>query len=196
MTRTYGYQPTSDATPRTPPTGPAGASSTTPITYENLQISLVLGRGLVVDTAPEHTKIALHLFASTPMYVRYTHGNHIRIAEQVAYEVTGYDPADCTLTLRLVHDWRPGQKDAPNANPQTEDTSDLDITPFLVVHHYRRDNGDHAWLYRCWGDGDCDGFLSLDWSTRASAEQQAREHLAGHPAVAAMKTAVRPADHD
>lgn len=196
MARTYGYQPTSDATPSTPPSEPAGASSANPITYEDLQISLVLGRGIVVDSAPEYTKITLELFASSPMYVRYSHRNKIRIAEQVAYEVTGYDPADCALTLRLVRDWRPGQKDAPAADPQTEDTSDLDITEYLIVHRYRRDRGDWAWSYRCFGDGGCGGFLSLDWLSRESAEREAREHLAGHPPVAAMKTAVRPADHD
>jgi beta-phosphoglucomutase-like phosphatase (HAD superfamily) len=73
--------------------------------YADLQVSLVLGRGLVVDTAPEHTKVAVGMLATTHL--------GIRLGEQVEYEITGYDPDDCTLTLRLAHDWRPGQKDAP-----------------------------------------------------------------------------------
>lgn len=89
----------------------------TPVTYEDLQVSLVLGRGLVVDTAPEHTKIAVGMLTAGHLGIRLDHPGHIKIAEQVAYEITGYDPADCTLTLRLVKDYRPGQKDAPPAEP-------------------------------------------------------------------------------
>jgi hypothetical protein len=81
--------------------------------YADLQVSLVLGRGLVVDTAPEHTKVAVGMLATTHLGIRLDHPGHIKIAEQVEYEITGYDPDDCTLTLRLAHDWRPGQKDAP-----------------------------------------------------------------------------------
>jgi hypothetical protein len=181
----HGHQ-TAIQPPRTEP-GPPPAPAGDPITYEDLQISLVLGRGIVVDTAPEHTKISVGVLANNPLGLTFEYPDGIRIAQQVGYEITGYDPDDCALTLRLVRDWRPGQKDDPNGDAQTEDTSDLDITPFLVVHHYRRDGGDWAWLYRCWGDGGCDGFLSLDWSSRTSAERQAREHLAGHPATALIK---------
>lgn len=153
-----------------------------PIQYEQIQISRHLGRGIVVDEAPEHAKAYIGIIAGTEAGVRLDDGG-VRIADQVLYEITGYEPADGTLTLRLVHDWRPGQKDDPHGEP----TGDLDVTPFLVVHRYRRDQGDHAWLYRCWGDGGCDGFLSLDWSSRDTAEREARAHLAGHPADATVK---------
>jgi hypothetical protein len=73
------------------------------------------------------------------------------------------------------------------ASPGDEPTEDLDITPFLVVHRYRRDQGGWAWLYRCWGDAGCDGFLSLDWSARDTAEREAHAHLDGHPAAASIK---------
>lgn len=81
-------------------------------TYADLQVSLVLGRGIVIDTAPEHTKISIGMLSATHLGLRLDMPGTIRFAEQVAYEINGYDPADCTLTLHLTHDWRPGQKDA------------------------------------------------------------------------------------
>jgi hypothetical protein len=173
-----GYQP------GTPPREPAGASSANPITYEHLQMSFVLGRGVVIDNAPEHAKIAIGLLTAGHFGLDLGHPGHIKFAYQVEYEITGYDPADCTLTLHLVHDWRPGQKDDPHAEP----TDDLDITPYLVVHRYRTDRGDWAWAWRCWGDGTCDGHLALDLASRDYAERKAREHLATeHPADAPAK---------
>jgi hypothetical protein len=86
-----------------------------PPVYEDLQVSLVLGRGVVIDVAPQHTKIAISALAATHLGIRLDLPGSIKLAEQVAYEITGYDPEDCTLTLRLTHDWRPGQKDAPPA---------------------------------------------------------------------------------
>jgi hypothetical protein len=77
----------------------------------------------------------------------------------------------------------------PPASTGDEPTGDLEITPFLVVHRYRRDKGDWAWLYRCWGDAGCDGFLSLDWSARDTAQREAHAHLDGHPATATTKEA-------
>jgi hypothetical protein len=88
---------------------------------------------------------------------------------------------DATRDVLLALGW------TPPADPDAEDTSDLHITEYLTVHHYRRDKGDMAWLYRCWGDAGCDGFLSLDWTTRDTAEREARQHLAGHPATAQIK---------
>lgn len=89
-------------------------------TYEDLRASLVLGRGIAIDTAPQHTKISLGLLTDWHIGIRLDEPGIIRIAEQVAYEITGYDPADCTLTLRLARDWRPGQKDDPAAEPTKE----------------------------------------------------------------------------
>jgi hypothetical protein len=90
--------------------------TTEPVVYGELQASLVLGRGVVIDTAPEHTKIAVGMLASAHLGIRLDVPGSIKFAEQVAYEITGYDPADCTLTLRLTHDWRPGGPDAPTEN--------------------------------------------------------------------------------
>lgn len=171
---TTGQQP-SIQPPRTqpgPPPAPAAA-----ITYEDLVVSLVLGRGLVVVTAPEHTKASVEVLTKAQFGIRHPYGDRIRFGEQVEYEITGYDPTDCTLTLHLVHDWRPGQKDDPHAEP----TDDLNITPYLVVHRYR-EHGTWLWSWRCWGDGPCDGHLALDLNNRAYAERNARRHLAEeHP---------------
>lgn len=117
MPRTYGYQPTGDEQPGTPPAGPAGASTANATTYEDLRIDVTLGRGIRVRTAPEHTKIAIGLLGDARFGIGLDHPGHIKINYQVEYEITGYDPADCALTLHLVNDWRPGRKDAPRRPP-------------------------------------------------------------------------------
>jgi hypothetical protein len=124
MPKYGGYQPTTSTTPGTPPRGPAGASSANPITYEDLKVSLVLGRGVVVDVAPEYTKISVHALANSPVGLVVDGPGRIKVAYQVGYEITGYDPADGTLTLRLAKDWRPGQKDDPHAAPTTPEQPD------------------------------------------------------------------------
>jgi hypothetical protein len=90
------------------------------ITYEDVVITRRLGHPLSIDTAPQHTKIAVALLFDARAYIRTYGPGHIVIADQVEYEITGYDPADCALTLRLVHDWRPGQKDDPHAEPSLD----------------------------------------------------------------------------
>lgn len=149
---------------------------TGPIEYGEIQISRHLGRGIVVDEAPEHAKVYIGIIARAELGVSLDDGA-LRIADQVLYEITGYDPADCMLALHLACDWRPGQKDGPAL------TNDLDITDYLYVHRYRTDHGDWAWSWRCSGAGNCNGHLALSLSSRDEAERNAREHLAAeHPA--------------
>jgi hypothetical protein len=153
-----------------------------PITYQDIIVTRELGRGTVITTAPEHTKISVGLLVHPRVDIRQPTPGVLILAEQVAYEITGYDPDDQTLTLHLTHDWRPGQKDAPT-DPGAEPTTDIGITPYLVVHRYRTDRGTWAWCVRCWGQDACDGYLALDLSDRAYAERKARQHLAdAHPA--------------
>lgn len=80
--------------------------------YGEIQIARHLGRGIVVEAAPGHAKAHIGILAATQVSVE-LQANRIRIADQVAYEITGYDPGDQTFTLRLDRDWRPGQKDSP-----------------------------------------------------------------------------------
>lgn len=83
------------------------------VTYEELRVTLVLGRGIVIDHAPEHAKVPVSMLSAGNLGIDLRHPGHIDLAYQVEYEITGYDDADHCLTLHLVHDWRPGQKDDP-----------------------------------------------------------------------------------
>lgn len=173
-----GYAPKAATKPGAPPSGPAGTSSANPIAYEGIVFSRELGRGVTITAAPRDSKIALALMLTPGVGIRETEPGRLLFADQVEYAITGYDPADHTLTLRLVADHRLTSEVA--ANP--ESVADITITPFLVVHRYRTDGGDWSWSWRCWGNGVCDGHLALDLSDRAYAERKAREHLAAEHA--------------
>ena len=82
--------------------------------YGDIQLTRHLGIGVTVDKAPQRAKMDVDLLAQPGLYLRVEHGDVV-IADQVVYRITGYDPASCTLTLELIKDWRPGQKDDPNA---------------------------------------------------------------------------------
>lgn len=82
--------------------------------YGRIQISRHLGIGIKVDTAPQRAKMDVSFLAQPGNYLRLEDGDVV-IADQVVYRITGYDPTDYTLTLELLKDWRPGQKDDPNA---------------------------------------------------------------------------------
>ncbi|GGS41762.1 hypothetical protein F2B00_03485 [Streptomyces parvus] len=81
--------------------------------HEAIQLTRHLGKGTTVDVAPQHAKMAVDYLAHPGTYLRVESGD-IVIADQVVYRITGYDPTDYTLTLELVQDWRPGQKDDPS----------------------------------------------------------------------------------
>ncbi len=145
-----------------------------PIVYEGVVVTRRMGHPLSVDTAPRHAKMNLELLFEARAYLQVFDGDHLAIANQVEYAVTGYDPADCTLTLELVKDHRPaGQGAAPDPDP---------LPPYIDVKEYRTDDGRSAWVFRCWGDGECDGALHLDLGSQSYAERKAREHVAkAHP---------------
>lgn len=86
--------------------------------YEYLKLTRHLGRGITVDTAPQKTKIPVSGIVNPTVFLSFD-GDIVTFADQVAYQITGYDPEDCTLTLKLIHDWRPGQKDDPSGTTQT-----------------------------------------------------------------------------
>jgi hypothetical protein len=85
--------------------------------YGEIQLTRHLGKGVTVDTAPQRAKMDVDVLGQPGLYIRVEHGD-INIADQVVYRITGYNPDDCTLTLELLTDWRPGQKDDPNAATQ------------------------------------------------------------------------------
>lgn len=145
------------------------------IVYEDVVFTRRIGYPLRVDTAPQHTKMDLAVLLDARAYIHAHDPGHLVFADQVEYAVTGYDPADCTLTLQLVKDHRLTEhavKAAPDPLP-----------PYLAVQEYRTDDGRQSWVFRCWGDGDCDGALHLDLGNQPYAERKAREHIAeAHPA--------------
>lgn len=81
--------------------------------YGDIQLTRHLGKGVTVDTAPQRAKMHVDALAAGA-YLRVEDGD-IVIADQVVYRITSYRPDDQTLTLNLIKDWRPGQKDDPNA---------------------------------------------------------------------------------
>ncbi|MEV4783992.1 hypothetical protein AB0K53_00810 [Streptomyces tuirus] len=84
---------------------------------DSILLSRHLGIGVKVDTAPQRAKMDVSFLAAPGNYLRIENGD-IVIADQVVYRIAGYNPDDCTLILELVKDWRPGQKDDPNAGPR------------------------------------------------------------------------------
>lgn len=79
-----------------------------------IQLTRHLGIGVTVDEAPQRAKMDVDVITQPGLYLR-IEGGDVNIADQVVYRITGYNPDDQTLTLELVKDWRPGQKDDPNA---------------------------------------------------------------------------------
>ena len=86
--------------------------------YGDIQLTRHLGKGVVVDDAPQRAKMHVDAVGGPGLFIR-VEGGDINIADQVVYRITGYNPDDCTLTLELLKDWRPGQKDDPNAETQS-----------------------------------------------------------------------------
>ena len=81
-----------------------------------LQLSRHRGRGIVVDTAPPRTLMALTVLANGAWWGTRIQGpDLVNVAEQVLYKVTGYDPEHAALVLELVEDWRPSVKEQRDA---------------------------------------------------------------------------------
>lgn len=85
--------------------------------YGHIVATRHLGIGVRIDEAPQRAKIAVDFLTTPAAYLR-VEGGDIVIADQVVYRITGYDPTDCPLTTELIKNWRPDQKDDPNAGTQ------------------------------------------------------------------------------
>ncbi|MFK0018229.1 hypothetical protein [Streptomyces sp. NPDC090798] len=72
-----------------------------------IQLTRKLGHGLIVETAPPRTRMALAVLANTGWGARVQGADCINIGDQVLYQVVGYDPEHAALLLELVEDWRP-----------------------------------------------------------------------------------------
>ncbi|GAA3384418.1 hypothetical protein [Streptomyces racemochromogenes] len=56
----------------------------------------------------------------------------------------------------------------------------MPLPNFVTVTTYRTDDNRPAWAWRCWGSGDCDGWLHLDCGSEQRAQRLAERHLADH----------------
>lgn len=72
-----------------------------------IQLTRQLGHGLRVDTAPSRARMALTLLADHGYGLSMVGDDQINIADQVLYQVVGYDAESAALILELVEDWRP-----------------------------------------------------------------------------------------
>ncbi|MFI9154524.1 hypothetical protein [Streptomyces sp. NPDC053367] len=64
------------------------------------------GHGLIVLEAPRRARIAVGLLADAKWGATMAGKDLINIAEQVLYQITGYDPDHAALVVQLVEDWR------------------------------------------------------------------------------------------
>jgi hypothetical protein len=72
-----------------------------------IQLSRKLGHGLIVDNAPPRARIALAVLVDAKWGAALQGNDLVNIADQVLYQVTGYDPESAALIVDLVEDWRP-----------------------------------------------------------------------------------------
>jgi hypothetical protein len=81
---------------------------------------------------------------------------------------------DTTRDTLTALGWTPP---ADELAPDTEPAPDP-LPPYIDIKAYRTDDGRNAWVFRCWGDGDCDGELHLDLDNQPYAQHKARRHIA------------------
>lgn len=79
----------------------------------DIQLTRQLGRGLRVDTAPARARMALNVLADHGYGLAMQGDDLVNIADQVLYQVVGYDPESAALVLELVEDWRPKRAARP-----------------------------------------------------------------------------------
>lgn len=72
-----------------------------------IQLTRELGRGLIVAHAPARARMNLALLNMPSYGAGVVNAGQINIADQVLYQVVGYDPESASLVLELVEDWRP-----------------------------------------------------------------------------------------
>lgn len=66
----------------------------------------------------------------------------------------------------------------PNHQVNEGEPADNQTDNPLVVEPYRNDRHENAWVFRCWGTDTCDGWLSLDHTSKQSAERARDRHVA------------------
>lgn len=113
-----------------------------------------------------------------------------RIADAVTAPVEDTPPtaddAPPPLPRRVLTRWRPVTRQTADEAVKkllAEEDPTAGRT-YVEVSQYQPDRGGTAWAWRCWGDGACDGYLSLGHGSRNSARAGLRLHLMGcHGAI-------------
>ncbi|MGW6292455.1 hypothetical protein [Streptomyces sp. NPDC055058] len=86
----------------------AEQSSTEPApAYQDIGVIRERGYGVRITEAPVRSKIAPLALLRHSSWIELREPDLLNIADQVLYRITGWDPADSSLTVELVEDWRP-----------------------------------------------------------------------------------------
>lgn len=109
-----------------------------------IQLTRQRGHGLRVDTAPPRARMALAVLADHGHGLAMQDTDLINIADQVLYQVVGYDPESAALVLELVEDWRPG------AAPDEEDEEPTGPAKPGVPRCTATWKTEHQGTARCW----------------------------------------------
>lgn len=86
----------------------------------DIHLTRQLGRGLRVDTAPPRARMPLTVLADHGHGLAMQDADLINIADQVLYQVVGYDAESAALVLELVEDWRSDPAAKVRALPERE----------------------------------------------------------------------------
>lgn len=86
----------------------------------DIRLTRQLGHGLRVDTAPARARMALNVLADHGYGLAMQGDDHINIADQVLYQVVGYEPESAALILELVEDRRANPAHIVRSLPERE----------------------------------------------------------------------------
>jgi hypothetical protein len=74
------------------------------------------------------------------------------------------------------------QQPRSHGRPHQRQERLMTLPAYMTVTEYRTDDGRTSWAWRCWGDGDCDGWLHLDAGSEQYARKRASQHVTDcHP---------------
>lgn len=76
--------------------------------YGSVVVERVLGVGMRIIDAPQRVKMTPEILSGG--YVSFAGRGRIWLADQVIYQITGWDPQDNMLILELADDYRPKEQ--------------------------------------------------------------------------------------
>lgn len=148
----------------------------------DIQLTRQLGRGVIVETAPQRARIALTLLTDSSSMLAMRSIDQISIADQVLYRVTGYDSEHAALIVELVEDWRTSPGSSTGDGVCTATITIHDNRPLRCAQpagHYDEDrypeplvDGEPGGWHRSAPDREDD---RMTWSDRASGATPHKE---------------------